>query len=65
MRLFCEPFNIRALTTAAESPWSNDVCERMNAVISDMVRKILEESSCDLEMALASTVSARNALSNN
>ena len=52
------------LTTAAESPWSNGVCERMNAVISDMVRKILAESSCDLEIALAWTVSARNSLYN-
>ena len=43
MRLYCESFNIRVLTTAAESPWSNGVCELMNAVISDMVRKILAE----------------------
>ena len=49
------------LTTAAESPWSNGVCERMNAVISEMARKILAESSYDLEIALPWAVSARNA----
>ena len=33
MREMGEKFNIRILTTSAESPWSNGVCERLNAVI--------------------------------
>ena len=63
-RTLGEKFNIKILATAAESPWSNGVCERLNAVIGDNVSKILDETQCDLELALAWAISARNALSN-
>ena len=65
MRELCEAFNIKVLNTAAESPWSNGVCERQNAVIGDMVRKVMEDSSCELDVALSWAVAARNSLSNN
>ena len=65
MRDMCEKFNIRLLTTSAESPWSNGVCERLNAVIGSSVDKIRDDSQCDLHTALAWAVSARNALINN
>lgn len=58
-----EAFNIRVMATAAESPWSNGVCERMNAVIGGTVDKIRADIDCDPEVALAWAVSARNALS--
>lgn len=64
MRALGEAFNIKIMTTSAESPWSNGVCERQNAVIGDIVRKIVDESGCDLEVALAWAVSARNTLTN-
>lgn len=64
MQSLGETFNIKIMTTAAESPWSNGVCEQLNAVIGDMVRKIMADSKCDLEVALAWAVSARNALTN-
>lgn len=64
MRTLGEAFNIKIMTTSAESPWSNGVCERLNAVIGNIVRKILADSKCDLEVALAWAVSARNALTN-
>lgn len=59
-----EAFNIKILTTAAESPWSNGVCERQNAVIGDSVEKIVSDVGCEVAVALAWAVSARNALSN-
>lgn len=59
-----EKFNIKILTTAAESPWSNGICERMNAVLGKSVDKIMAESRCGVEVALAWAVSARNALPN-
>ena len=32
---FCENFNIKIKTTAAESPWSNGICECHNAIITE------------------------------
>lgn len=64
MRTLGEAFNIKIMATAAESPWSNGVCERLNAVIGNIVRKITAGNACELEIALAWAVSARNALTN-
>ena len=64
MREMGEAFNIKILTTSAESPWSNGVCERLNGVLGDSVDKIVHDTACDLSVALAWAVSARNALSN-
>ena len=64
MRELGEVFNVRVLTTAAESPWSNGVCERQNAVLGDSVRKIVADCKCDVNVALAWAVAARNSLAN-
>lgn len=64
-RSMAENFNVEVMCTAAESPWSNGVCERLNVVLKDNVLKILEENKCSIETALAWAVSARNALHNN
>ena len=58
----CEKLNIRMMKTAAESPWSNGVCERHNAVIKESILKTMEESKCSLETATAWAVSAKNSL---
>ena len=42
----CKMFNIEEAKTAAESPWSNGVCEHHNAVIKESVTKTMEETSC-------------------
>ena len=34
MRSLGETFNITVMCTAAESPWSNGVCERLNGVLA-------------------------------
>ena len=62
MRDLGEAFNIKIMTTSAESPWSNGVCERLNAVLGSSVDKIVEECNCDLSVALSWAVSSRNAL---
>ena len=64
MRLLGEVFNIDIKTTAAESPWSNGVCERQNAVLGRSVQKIMADSKCTVEVALAWAVAARNSLAN-
>ena len=48
-----EAFNVNVITTAAESPWANGLCERYNAVLGEMVNKILEEVDCTLSVAVA------------
>ena len=64
-RSMCDIFNIHVVCTAAESPWSNGVCERLNAVLKDSVLKTQEENHCSIETSLAWAVAARNALHNN
>ena len=59
-----ENLNVEILTMAAESPWSNGVCECHNAVIGDMVTKIVTETKCPLEIALTWAVNAKNSLHN-
>ena len=61
---FCENLNVRICTTAAESPWSNGLVERHNAVLGLTVSKTMEDAHCDLNIALAWGVSAKNALKN-
>ena len=60
----CETFGVVVLTTAAESPWSNGLCERHNAVLAGMLQKILEEQNCSLPTALCWAIHAKNSLSN-
>ena len=59
-----EAFNINLVTTAAESPWANGLCERYNAVLGEMTYKILEDVKCSLSVAVAWAVSAKNTLQN-
>lgn len=58
----CENLNISMKTTAAESAWSNGLCEKYNGVIGEAVRKVREEVKCSLEIALAWCVNAKNSL---
>ena len=60
----CENFDIKILTTPAESPWSNDLCERHNKILTDMLLKIKEVRSCSWEIALAWALSVKNSLIN-
>ena len=65
MRSLGETFNITVMCTAAESPWSNGVCERLNGVLANNVNKIMTDCKCSLSTALSWAVSARNSLDNN
>ena len=64
MRELGELLNTRILTTAAESPWSNGITERHNALLAGMVEKVREDTKCSLEIAVAWSVSAKNSLKN-
>ena len=65
MKCLGENFNITIMCTAAESPWSNGICERLNGVLANNVRKIMSDSNCSLSVALSWAVAARNSLDNN
>ena len=60
----CENVNICILTIAAESPWSNGLIERHNAIVAYTVTKTMEDAGCDLELALSWAVAAKNPLKN-
>ena len=57
-----EAYNIKVKTTAAESPWSNGLCERYNGILGEMTEKIIEDTGCSLTVALAWANSAKNTL---
>ena len=64
MRQLGETFNIKLMATAAESPWSNGVVEKLNGVLARSVKKIVDDVGCDIRTVLAWAVSARNSLDN-
>ena len=49
----CENFNTNMITTPAESPWSNGICERHSKILTDIVLKIKEDIKCTWETVLA------------
>lgn len=59
-----EKMNIRVMTTAAESPWSNGLVERHNAVLSEMLYKIIADERQNINTALAWALQAKNSLAN-
>ena len=61
---FCENLDITIKTTGTESPWSNGLVEPHNAIMGEGVSKVVEDTRCSLEVALAWAVSAKNALQN-
>ena len=63
-RDMCENFNITVMTTPAYSPWCNGICERHNAILSDILLKVRKDTECDWETGLAWAVSAKNSLIN-
>ena len=60
----CEAFNIEPKFTAAESPFSNGLCERHNALIGNMTEKVIEDTGCNLTVGLMWATHAKNSLIN-
>ena len=59
-----EKLGVETVTTAAESPFSNGIVERHNAILYETMSKTLDDVKCEQELALAWAVSAKNALQN-
>ena len=64
VRELSDIFCIQLLTTAAESPWSNGICERLNGILGELVSKIIEDTNSGTQIALAWAVAARNTFLN-
>ena len=60
-----ELLDCKVITTAAFSAWSNGIVERHNAVIKNMILKIVHETKCSVENSLVWAVSAKYSLHNN
>ena len=60
----CDSLGIVIKTTAEEWPWSNGLVDRQNLWLADMLDKVLEETQCDLELAIVWHVSTKNSHSN-
>ena len=65
MRKMTERWNIKLLATAAESPWSNGLCEKTVGILKESMRKMRDEEDVSCKMALRWVVCARNCLVNN
>ena len=63
-RVMGEKLNTNIRNTAAESPWSNGINERHNAILGSMISKVKDDTGCNLEVAVASAVASKNALAN-
>ena len=63
-RSLCANVNICIFTTAAESPWSNCLIEKHNAIVVYTVTETMEDTGCDLELVLSWAVAAKNSLEN-
>ena len=60
-----EKMNVITWTTAGESPFSNGIVERHNKTLFVAMKKTMDDAKCSPEVALAWSVSAKNALQNN
>ena len=57
-----EKLGVETCKTAAESPFSNGLVERHNAVLAEAMFKTKADTNCDYDMALSWGVCAKNAL---
>ncbi len=64
-RDMAQNLNIIVRNTAAQSPWSNGLNERHNAILGEMILKTMEDTGCDMDVAIAWATSAKNSLHNN
>lgn len=59
-----EKCNIVLKTTAAESAWSNGLCERHNGILGTMISKLVRNNDCSYDLAVHWAVAAKNSLDN-
>ena len=60
----CEAMNINFKLTSTESPSSNSLIERHNLILGDILERILEESTNNIDIEVAWAINAKNSLTN-
>ena len=63
-QIMAEKLNTTVHTSAAESPWPNGINERDNAILGNLVRKVMSNTGCSLDIAVSWAVASQNALAN-
>ena len=48
-----ESFNTKISTKHAESPWCNGICERHNAILTEILLKVKDDINCQWDTTLA------------
>ena len=56
--------NINFKLTGIKSPWSHSLVERHNFILGDMLDRILEESTNNIDITVAWAINAKNPLTN-
>ena len=65
MKDLCHNFNIKFISTGAESPWQNGMCEKNHAQVDLTMAKIVEDQpNITMEEALSSAIYSKNMLTN-
>ena len=60
----CEDLGVKVRKTAADSPFSNGLCERHNGLIAEIYDKIIEDVNCSPKIALAWATNSKNSYLN-
>jgi hypothetical protein len=60
----CEHLDIRLQTSPSESPWCQGIVERHNAIIGQMIDKVMMSTGCTRNIAICWAMNAKNTLSN-
>ena len=60
----CAVMNINFKTSPSESPWCNGTVERHNGLLANMIDAVLEDTKCNVDIATAWAVNAKNSLCN-
>jgi transposase InsO family protein len=60
----CSLMNIKVMTSPAESPWCNGTVERHNGILGQMIEAVMDETGCNVDIAIAWSVNAKNSLNN-
>ena len=58
----CQTMGIEIKTSPSESPWCNGTVERHNGILAKMIESIMEDTGCNLDIAIAWSVNAKNSL---
>ena len=57
-----ESLGITVKSMAEECPWSNDLIERHNLVLAEMLDRVLEDTQCHPDLAVSWCINAKNSL---